>query len=327
MIKERIDEFINAPSDSINMGNVELLDLKDRVQLYWGDEPIAFLNKGENIFSPIVELINSEFIESNRKILITKKIQTWIDERILNVLKPIKDNIEEQVDSADIRLITFNLFNSLGTMLIEDFRSQIKKLSIENKLIVSKLGIRIGAKYFFIPNFLKKNSIELKALLWKVYNNDNIEGHYPLPKDGRVSFTADQSMPDSYWLAIGYLCIKNFAVRVDVFERIFFIARKKIKVGPFIETSELMNPVGCTSDQLASILSMCGFNYLTLDNERKLYFYVIKNKLLKRDKTQKLKKIHIINKKKKMKKSKKSKESKELKIDPNSPFAVLQKLL
>ena len=43
-------------------------------------------------------------------------------------------------------------------------------------------------------------------------------------------------MPESYWFSIGYKCLNNFAVRVDVFERVFFLARKKIKYGPFIES-------------------------------------------------------------------------------------------
>ena len=56
-----------------------------------------------------------------------------------------------------------------------------------------------------------------------------------MPKDCRVSFCPEIIMPETYWQAIGYLCLNNFAVRVDVFERIFFIARKKIKIGPFLD--------------------------------------------------------------------------------------------
>ena len=54
-------------------------------------------------------------------------------------------------------------------------------------------------------------------------------------------------MPTSYWSAIGYICIDNFAVRIDVFERIFFLARQKFKSGPFLESADLMNPIGCNS--------------------------------------------------------------------------------
>ena len=128
-------------------------------------------------------------------------------------------------------------------------------------------------------------------------------------------------MPKSYWLAIGHVYIENFAVRVDVFERIFFLARQKIKSGPFIESSDLMNPVGCNSQQLINILSFCGFDNIILGNGKKIFFLKQKNQK---------KPVKLSNKYKKKTHKKNKKElskKKEIKTDPNSPFAVLQKLL
>ena len=82
--------------------------------------------------------------------------------------------------------------------------------------------------------------------------------------------------------AIGYKCLNNFAVSIDVFERVFFLARQKIKYGPFIESSDLMNPVGCNSDQLKNILKFCGFDSLNLGDEKKYFF--IKSKKSKKKK-------------------------------------------
>ena len=67
MIKEKIKDFTNAPNDSINLGNVLSLDLKNKINIFWGDEPVGILKKGENIFSPIVEVINSENLEIDQK--------------------------------------------------------------------------------------------------------------------------------------------------------------------------------------------------------------------------------------------------------------------
>ena len=53
-----------------------------------------------------------------------------------------------------------------------------------------------------------------------------------------------------------------------MFERIFFIARQKFKLGPFLDSADLMNPVGCNREQLKDILVYCGFSYLKLSNER-----------------------------------------------------------
>lgn len=174
--------------------------------------------------------------------------------------------------------------------------------------------------------------MQLNALLWKVYYESEEKKTYPLPKDGRVSFLSEIKMPDIYWSAIGYHCLNKFAVRVDVFERVFYLARQKIKYGPFIESSDMMNPIGCNSDQLKNILKFCGFESLLLGNSKKLFF-------LKSKKKKQIKKELTIHKKKVIKiKSKKTtnkitiknikKPIKEAnKADPNSPFAVLEKLL
>ena len=182
------------------------------------------------------------------------------------------ENIDETM-STEIRAVVFNVFNSLGTMLIGDHVDAIKNITEHDKAAISRTGIRIGAKFFFMPNLLKKNPIELKVLLWKIFFGSNEENTFPLPSDGRVSFPTEIKMPSTYWSAIGYHCLDKFAVRVDVFERIFYFARQKIKYGPFIESSDMMNPVGCNSDQLQDILSFCGFDSFKLGNDIKLFFF------------------------------------------------------
>ena len=88
-------------------------------------------------------------------------------------------------------------------------------------------------------------------------------------------------MKKEYWTAIGYIKLNNFALRVDVFERIFFLARKKIKNGPFLDSSDLMNPVGCDKNQLRDILLFCGFSALKLNNDRYLYYNELKKHVKK----------------------------------------------
>ena len=120
--------------------------------------------------------------------------------------------------------------------------------------------------------------------------------------------------------------------RVDVFQIVFFLARQKIKYGPFIESSDLMNPIGCNSEQLKNIMKFCGFESLNLGDNKKLFFFNLTKKSTPIKKTIRNKKIAIKVKNKKIVKIKKTKteksiSKKEIKADPNSPFAVLEKLL
>ncbi len=321
MIEEKINNFLKAPNDSINLGNIQEINLNDGVNILWGEEKIGQLLKGKNISSPVAEAINSEFLNTEKKLLVSAKLQNWIDDLIKNTLWPLKEEVDDKI-SPNIRAIQFNLFENLGTMLIDAYIPFLKSISSDEKQILSKNGIRIGAKYFFTPNFLKKTAMELTAILWCVFNNYKINGPLPLPKDGRVSFISDAKMNKEYWNSIGYIRLNNFALRVDVFERVFFIARQKIKKGPFIESADLMNPVGCNKEQLRDILLFCGYNSIKLSNDRNLYFSEIKKIQPKLQKT-KIKKINLA---KNQKNKKISKNSKKL-ADPNSPFAVLEKLL
>ena len=321
MIEEKLNNFLNAPHDSINLGDVSLLKINEVVKIYWGDEEVGLLNKGKNISSPKAESLTSEFLASEKKLLISAKLQDWIDNKIKNDLKPLKEKLDDAI-SSKVRAIAFNTFDQLGTLKIGEFKSFIKSIDSADKTAISKLGIRIGAKFFYTPNFLKKSALELCAVLWLGYNNSSKNLTLPLPKDGRVSFSTTNKMSSSYWAAIGYIYIKDFALRIDVFEKIFFLARQKIKLGPFLETSDMMNPAGCNSDQLQNILAFCGFDCIDLPNGKKLFHFNGRNKPSnnnnKNKKTIKLnmkdKKNKIINKK-------------DEKKDPNSPFAVLEKLL
>tara|TARA_Y100000741_G_scaffold148484_2_gene111922 strand:- start:518 stop:3085 length:2568 start_codon:yes stop_codon:yes gene_type:complete len=318
MIENKVTDFINAPDESISLSKIENVNLNDDVSLFWGDEPIGILKKGESIFLPKVEVLDSNFLDTEKKILVSSKLQKWIDNKILNLLKPIKNDFNK-ISSSSVRQIAYNLFNALGTMSNEGYKKEIKNFDETNKSELSKLGIRIGTMYFFVPNYLKKEAMELNALLWSAFNNTSDNRAFPFPKDGRVSFSTDKNMPESYWHAIGHICVNNFLVRVDVFERIFFIARQKVKFGPFLESSDLMNPLGCNSEQLSIILKFCGFDSINLEEEKKIYFInqVVKKKLVK-DKKSNKKVIKIKNEILKKKK---------FKPDPNSPFAVLEKLL
>ncbi len=315
MIETKIDNFLNAPDDSINFGKVENIKLNEDVKIFWGEDPIGRLVKGSKIYLPVVEVTNTEFLSSENKLLVLAKLQNWIDKKITDYLKPIKDKLNDDI-SSNVRAIAFNCFENLGTYPIESFYVFLKNIDNESKAQLSKLGIRIGAKFFYMPNFLKKKQIELNAILWKIFNSVDSDEFLPIPVDGRVSFSCQISIPDKYWKSIGYICINKFAFRVDVFEKIFYLARKKIKNGPFLESSELMNPIGCNSDQLKNILFFCGYDCIHLNDEKKLYFYKDKKKasLNKRAKNK-----TIIKKTKNI--------VKKIKPDPNSPFAVLEKLL
>jgi len=311
MINEKVDSFLSAPLDSISFGDISNSKIKDETFIYWGEERVGKLKKGKSIYRPIAEALNSEYLSSENRLLISAKLQKWLENEINDNLYPLNKNLDEDINS-EIRAIAFNCIENFGNYPVEKFKGILKKITQESKSQLTKLGIRVGAKYFFIPSLLKKKPLEICAILWKTFYGKDIDNYLPLPQNGRVSFTSAIKMPDHYWQSIGYINIKNFSFRIDVFEKIFFLARQKIKKGPFLESSDLMNPIGCNSEQLKDIMKFCGYDYVTISDEKKLFFLSNKKKETKKN--------HRKNKNKKN-------NDNTLKKDPNSPFAVLEKLL
>ncbi len=311
MINEKVDSFLSAPLDSISFGDISNSKIKDETFIYWGEESVGKLKKGKSIYRPTAEALNSEYLSSENKLLISAKLQKWLENEINDTIYPLNKTLDEGINS-EIRAIAFNCIENFGNYPVEKFKGILKKITQESKSQLTKLGIRIGAKFFFIPSLLKKKPLEICAILWKTYYEKDIDSYLPLPQNGRVSFTSEIKIPDHYWQSIGYINIKNFSFRIDVFEKIFFLARQKIKKGPFLESSDLMNPIGCNSDQLKDIMQFCGYDYVTISDEKKLFFLNTKKKETnKNSRKNKNKKINNNN----------------LKKDPNSPFAVLEKLL
>ena len=315
MINEKVENFLNSPFNSVNFGDISKSKMKDETFIYWGDEPVGKLKKGNSIYKPFVEALNSEYLSSENKLLVSAKLQKWLDKEINDTLYPLNKKIDEDINS-EIRAIVFNCFENFGNYPIEKFKDTLKTISQESKIQLSKLGIRIGAKYFFMPNLLKKKPLEFSAVLWKTFYQNSNDNVLPLPSNGRVSFMSETKMPENYWKSIGYINIKNFIFRIDVFEKVFFIARQKIKKGPFLESSDLMNPIGCNSNQLKDIMNFCGYEHLIISDEKKLFFHSNKKNETKKAQKNKL-----------SKKTNKTIKKNKMKRDPNSPFAVLEKLL
>ena len=143
---------------------------------------------------------------------------------------------------------------------------------------------------------MKKESIELRALLWKNYKLFSKNFLYPLPSNGRVYFNIKNEIPDDYWLAIGYIRINKIAVRVDIYERLFFMVRKKYRFGTFIQDPDLMNLVGCDSETLKKIMLFLNYESVYMGNEQLIFILKQEKKFNKIKKDVKNKK-NFFNKK------------------------------
>ena len=271
MIPERIESLIKAPDEAFNFGKINEILMNNQIYVYWGEDAVAYLEKGDCIFSPNIGVINSDLLDSYNRDKISKRIKLWITDKINYLLKPINKNTNDISNFPTVRSIAYTLFHDLGCTERNDFVNFSKELSNEEKSDLKKLGIRTGIQFYYFPNFMKKDSIELRSLLWENYNNFKQNTIYPLPTNGRVYFTDSSDLPKSYWLAIGYVKINKIALRVDIFERLYFMIRQKYRSGTFIENSDIMNLVGCDSAVLKKILLYLNYDSVKMGNDQLIF--------------------------------------------------------
>ena len=99
MIEGKIENFLNAPLDSISLADINKCRIKDDIFIYWGEEPVGKLKKGKSIYKPLADALNSEYLSSEKKLLISAKLQKWIDTEILNTLNPLNKNVDNDINN------------------------------------------------------------------------------------------------------------------------------------------------------------------------------------------------------------------------------------
>ena len=202
--------------------------------------------------------------------------------------------------------LVFQLAENLGSLPRKTVKHQINLLTKVDRKQLRNLGIVFGSARVYFPALLKPIPSKILGLLWVLWNAPDTPPETPHP--GRVSLLSDE-FPTEYLNAIGYQPVGRLALRLDVLERVSTLAWKLGRKGSFVFDAQLQSLTGCRSEDIEIILKEVGFCKL-----KETDFgieYVIERKVAKNLP---------------QKNHKKNKPKKNLKVDPDSPFAILREL-
>ena len=320
-IEKRVKDFENSSEDALKIDNFG--------NILWMESSIAKLIKGSDIYNPKIVLNNLEFLSIDQKRKIQNKCQKSINKKIekllsscikLKNIKSVNDpKTNSQLEiSPKIRALAFHVYEGMGLSSIKSLPFQLKNLNEKDKFSVAKLGIRLGVNTIYLPMFLKPKVINLKAVLWSVFNNKFFPNH--LPNDGRVNCQINDDIDKEFFMFIGFIPLTNIVLRVDIYERLLALIRIEAKNEQFKITDTMLSIAGTTKDEIKNfILSM---NYKLIDDikigsheNKDFQDYIF-------EKIPRIKNKYTLNKNhsKKIKMNKKSNENK------NSPFYILKSL-
>ena len=316
-IKQRVKIFYSIED--------ERLTINDNAKILWDNSAIGWLSPSDDIFKPNVQVLNSDLLNQDQIHLITQRIKKFVDSKIEKNLSPLLTIKEEDFDNSS-RGIIYSLKEGLGTTTIKNIYKAYKEISDNEKKEFSKVGLRFGVRYLYMPDLLKPSSVKLRALLWGVMNNTYYNA--ALPDAGRVAYTPDETAPNDWYNKIGYSKLGDRVMRVDMVERLLALIRVAAREGTFKITEEMLSIAGASKEQMSKVFLDLGFENTDKDKKIEITFETLFKK--------KQKKI-IFKKKQKSNNKKNNQENKSKnnnkiqnkhneKVDKNSPFFILSNL-
>ena len=257
-----------------------LIEIKDDFKIYWKNFPIAKLIAGKDYLNPDIFLIVDDILENDDKQKLSEFIGNWIKEKIKLVLKSLIDLKNLKESNSSIKALAYQLYENNGVIKREVVAEYLKKLGQDERKILRDLGVKFGRYHVFLFRLLKPEAVSLRTLLWKNFNQKNLN---LTPPTFGLNFLDDKSIRDKHFMLLcGFENFDNYYVRIDILERLFVLIinaspekDKEIKLVP-----EMLNLLGCSKENFKKLIEK--MNYKTLERDKDIYFKYSPQKQIKK---------------------------------------------
>ena len=252
---KRINQIINS----------NILKLKEDFKIYWGNDPIAYLTPGKNYLEPNLNLIADDILEFENRNRLQIHLEQWLKKFIREKLTDLVNlnNIEKNNNS--IRALCYQLFENNGVLKRDLVSEFVKQLSLDNRKILRKNGIKIGRYHIYLHKIIKPEAVTIRLLLWKNYYRKNM--NLKPPKFGLNFIIEENNINSNFMLICGFEKFKNFYVRIDILERLFIKIIENTKDKEVKLQSEMINLLGCTKENFLKLLVLMGYKYKERNKE------------------------------------------------------------
>jgi len=280
-------EIIKRISQIIDTG---LIELKDDFKIYWKNYPIAKLISGSDYLNPQIHLIIDEMIEYDEKLKLNTYLQKWINDKIKIELKSLLDlkNIKES--NSELRALSYHLYENNGVVKRENVSIYLDKLNQEERKKLRTIGVKFGRYHIFLFKLFKPSSVSLRILLWKNFNEKNLN---LFPPTFGLNFLEDNNkINKDFMLLCGFEKFDRFFVRIDILERLFILilnSNKDNKNNEIKLTPEMLNLLGSNKENFIKLLQ--NMEYKTYKKDKDVYFKYVSNKKNFRKKTKQIDRI------------------------------------
>ncbi|WP_415313590.1 helicase-related protein [Candidatus Pelagibacter sp. Uisw_106] len=257
-----------------------LIEIKDDFKIYWKNFPIAKLIAGKDYLNPDIFLIVDDILENDDKQKLSEFIGNWIKGKIKLVLKSLNDLKNLKESNSSIKALAYQLYENNGVIKREVVAEYLKKLGQDERKILRDLGVKFGRYHVFLFRLLKPEAVSLRTLLWKNFNQKNLN---LTPPTFGLNFLDDKNIRDKHFMLLcGFENFDNYYVRIDILERLFVLIinaspkkDKEIKLVP-----EMLNLLGCSKENFKKLIEK--MNYKTVERDKDIYFRYSPQKQIKK---------------------------------------------
>ena len=252
---KRINQIINS----------NILKLKEDFKIYWGNDPIAYLTPGKNYLEPNLNLIADDILEFENRNRLQIHLEQWLKKFIREKLTDLVNLNNIEKNNNYIRALCYQLFENNGVLKRDLVSEFVKQLSLDNRKILRKNGIKIGRYHIYLHKIIKPEAVTIRLLLWKNYYRKNM--NLKPPKFGLNFIIEENNINSNFMLICGFEKFKNFYVRIDILERLFIKIIENTKDKEVKLQSEMMNLLGCTKENFLKLLVLMGYKYKERNKE------------------------------------------------------------
>ncbi|MBC6443503.1 MAG: disulfide oxidoreductase [Rhodobacteraceae bacterium] len=242
-------------------------DITEQGNLMWGEDVVGRLVKGPDVLSPGIEA----FVDVEAGEDVARKVRHRLGHFVNRRIEANFEQLVRMRDDAEVtglaRGLAFQLVEALGVIPRSVVAGDVKALDQDARSHLRKHGVRFGNFTIFQPHLLKPAPTRLRLILWSL-----VKGFCefpPPPPPGLVTIPQHAAAPHGYYTRAGYRLAGEWAIRVDMLERLADLIRKEDTRGGFECSPDMLSITGMTLDQFANLMAGLGYSVKKGKREKK----------------------------------------------------------
>jgi ATP-dependent RNA helicase SUPV3L1/SUV3 len=224
-------------------------------RLAWSGVPVARLRPGPDALRPLVEVLDSEFLDGPARERVRLRLQRFVDAQVRAALAPLIQAVAGADAEGALRGPLHRLVEGLGVVpgATEDDIPPVLRGRLK------ALGVRAGRHALFVPALLKPRAAPMRALLWALRRGVPVP---VLPAPGLVSLAPPPDWPAGFAAAMGWVQAGPVLVRLDVAERIAAELAFAARTRPVAVPADLASRLSARPEMVPEVLRGLGFRLI-----------------------------------------------------------------